>query len=47
MYKNRIIETLELKDDDKLIITSSEKREGFGEVLTVLDEYFDNSIENN
>ena len=46
-FKNRIIETLDLKDDDKLVITSSEKREGFGEVLTILDSYFENSIENN
>ena len=36
--KELIIKTLNLHDDDKLIITSSEKREGLGEVLTVLDK---------
>ena len=36
--KEVILNTLNLKDDDRLIITSSEKREGLGLVLTVLDE---------
>ena len=36
--KEVIKETLNLSDEDKLIITSSEKREGIGEVYTVLDE---------
>lgn len=36
--KQVILDTLELKEDDHLIITSSEKREGLGMVLTVLDE---------
>ena len=36
--KETIINTLDLKEGDKLIITSSEKREGLGEVLTVLDK---------
>ena len=35
--KETIINTLELKEGDRLIITSSEKREGLGEVLTALD----------
>jgi len=35
--KETIINALELSKEDKLIITSSEKREGLGEVLTVLD----------
>lgn len=35
--KETIINALELAKEDKLIITSSEKREGLGEVLTVLD----------
>ena len=36
--KEAILNTLNLKEDDRLIITSSEKREGLGLVLTVLDE---------
>ena len=36
--KEDIINTLGLDDNDKMIITSSEKRIGFGEVLTFLDE---------
>ncbi len=36
--KKQIVETLELKDEDKLIITSAEKKEGLGLVLTLLDE---------
>ena len=36
--KETIINTLNLKEEDRLIITSSEKREGIGEVYTVLDE---------
>ncbi len=36
--KELIKETLKLQDEDRLIITSSEKREGLGEVYTVLDE---------
>lgn len=36
--KEVILNTLNLTEDDKLIITSSEKREGLGAVLTVLDE---------
>ena len=36
--KEVILETLKLTGDDKLIITSSEKREGLGLVLSVLDE---------
>lgn len=36
--KQVILDTLELKEDDRLIITSSEKKEGLGLVLTVLDE---------
>lgn len=35
--KDVILNTLELKEDDKLIITSSEKKEGLGLVLTQLD----------
>ena len=39
-FKNKetIINTLNLADGDRLIITSSEKKEGLGEVYTVLDE---------
>ena len=36
--KELIKETLKLDSNDKFIITSSEKREGIGEVYTVLDE---------
>ena len=36
--KETIINTLKLSDDDKFIITSSEKKEGLGLVLTLLDE---------
>ena len=36
--KKQIIETLDLRDNDKLIITSSEKREGLGLVLSLLDD---------
>ncbi len=36
--KELIKETLNLDSNDKFIITSSEKREGIGEVYTVLDE---------
>ncbi len=36
--KKTIIETLNIQEGDKLIITSSEKREGLGLVLTVFDE---------
>ncbi|MBQ3253300.1 MAG: YihA family ribosome biogenesis GTP-binding protein [Acholeplasmatales bacterium] len=36
--KKLILDTLNLQDGDKLIITSSEKREGLGLVLTTLDE---------
>lgn len=36
--KEIIKETLNLRDDDKFIVTSSEKREGIGEVYTILDE---------
>ena len=46
--KETIINTLDLKEGDKLIITSSEKREGLGEVLTVLDnelEVFTGKVE--
>ncbi len=46
--KENIINTLELQEGDKLIITSSEKREGLGEVLTTLDkelEEFTGNIE--
>ncbi len=35
--KKQIIETLNLRENDKLIITSSEKREGLGLVLQTLD----------
>jgi len=45
--KETIINALELQDEDRLIITSSEKREGLGEVLTVLDnelEQFTGSV---
>ncbi len=45
--KETIINALELQDGDRLIITSSEKREGLGEVLTVLDyelEQFTGSV---
>lgn len=36
--KETILEALNLGENDRLIITSSEKREGLGLVLTVLDE---------
>jgi len=36
--KEAIINTLKLSDEDKFIITSSEKKEGLGLVLTLLDE---------
>ena len=36
--KETIINTLKLSDEDKFIITSSEKKEGLGLVLTLLDE---------
>ena len=36
--KEAIINTLKLSDDDKFIITSSEKKEGLGLVLTIMDE---------
>ena len=36
--KEAIINTLKLSNDDKFIITSSEKKEGLGLVLTLLDE---------
>lgn len=36
--KKQIIEALNIQDGDKLIVTSSEKREGLGLVLDVLDE---------
>ena len=36
--KEAIINTLKLSEDDKFIITSSEKKEGLGLVLTLLDE---------
>ena len=36
--KKLIIETLGLSENDKLIITSSEKREGFGLVMQMLDD---------
>ena len=36
--KKQIIETLNLTEGDKLIITSSEKREGFGLVMQMLDD---------
>ena len=36
--KELIKETLNLSEEDKLIITSSEKREGLGEVYKTLDE---------
>lgn len=39
--KETILETLNLQEGDKLIITSSEKREGLGEFLSVLDQYMD------
>lgn len=45
--KETIINALELQDEDRLIITSSEKKEGLGEVLTVLDnelEQFTGSV---
>lgn len=35
--KEKIIEALNLKDGDRFIITSSEKREGLGEFLSLLD----------
>lgn len=37
--KELILETLNLAEGDSLIIISSEKREGLGSVLKVLDEY--------
>ena len=36
--KEAIINTLKLSSDDKFIITSSEKKEGLGLVLTIIDE---------
>ena len=36
--KETIIKALELDAKDRLVITSSEKREGLGEVLTILDD---------
>lgn len=36
--KKIILDTLNLQDEDKLIITSSEKREGLGLVLQTLDD---------
>jgi GTP-binding protein len=36
--KEAIINTLKLSNDDKFIITSSEKKEGLGLVLTLIDE---------
>ena len=36
--KEAIINTLKLSDEDKFIITSSEKKEGLGLVLTLLDD---------
>lgn len=36
--KEAIINTLNLKETDRFIVTSSEKREGLGLVLTLLDE---------
>jgi GTP-binding protein len=36
--KEAIINTLNLKESDRFIVTSSEKREGLGLVLTLLDE---------
>ena len=36
--KETILETLKLTKEDRLIITSSEKKEGLGLVLTLLDE---------
>jgi GTP-binding protein len=36
--KKLIIETLKLTENDRLIITSSEKREGFGLVMQMLDD---------
>ena len=36
--KEAIINTLKLSNDDKFIITSSEKKEGLGLVLTIIDE---------
>ncbi len=41
--KELIKETLNLAEDDKLIITSSEKREGLGEVYKTLDEILYNA----
>ena len=44
--KNSILtikETLKLKEEDKMIITSSEKRTGFGETLTLIDELLKNN----
>ena len=35
------IETLNLTGEDKLIITSSEKREGFGLVMQMLDDVYE------
>ena len=43
--KEAIIETLKLTKEDRFIITSSEKREGLGPVLTLLDEIVANNIE--
>ena len=38
-----IKETLNLKEEDKMIITSSEKRTGFGETLSLIDEILANN----
>ena len=43
--KKLIIDTLELSKDDKLIITSSEKREGIGLVYQMIDEVLANHEE--
>ncbi|MCR5112570.1 MAG: ribosome biogenesis GTP-binding protein YihA/YsxC [Acholeplasmatales bacterium] len=37
-HKQQIIDALELDENDRFIITSSEKREGLGNFLTILDE---------
>ncbi len=43
--KRVILETLNLQEGDKLIITSSEKREGIGLVLQTLDDVLAETIE--
>ena len=46
--KETIINALELDSNDRLILTSSEKREGLGDVLTILDkelEIFTGNVE--